>query len=937
MSDSGSYDRSRSEENEPPKVQPPMNVWNVMPTNAYTTASFAANYAAQAFQSAAAAGAIDSEMSSALINQTQAAVKLNYNNSPNNGGNTLGNNSAIAKPAQEVSALSFLNVAKLENRPTFAFQNPYTQASTSQAPKQQNDSSQSSIANNQFNRDGSTDVFGRNIPKTDSEHKRQEFQRRNDRRDRNDRNDVEEENGCVKISNMCSSTSYSDIRRFFSGLYIPNNGIKMINDDRGMRTGTAYIRFVRALNVPKALVRDGTMFKNNKIALEAVSDEDFKNAVDSYKPSRSRFNNNDNRGSNNDNSRRMDSRWDDRGRDDSAPRDERSRFNDKPFSVLLVKDVPSHATQLDVMKLFSSYTILDILLTHRPGNRRDTIAYIKFHRAEEAQMAYEEQTKHRINQRQVRIAIASDSDYEQAKEQMRLENEEQIRLQKELEERENREGVVTDGKAKAPMVDSDDRDDCEQENDQDQEDERIHEDDRDSQSFNIDEENNFNNEPDNMDQNSSNSKSSSRLNGIPSLLDIPASLDNAGDKVPDPRLRQGRPSRFDNPPSNNMNNMNNINNNNNSNQMTPAHDNFILIKNCEYRISIQTVGEFFVAHNLMPNHVEMLRNNRNQPRGEFIIELQNGKDAEKALRLNNIRLNSRPLRVCPISPQQIADILNKPFMNFFPGGGANNNNMMMARMMMMQNQGQRNNFNNLGGGGNYNNNNGNNRGYGNDRNMLDDDDQMQFGGPRGGNGGGGGGNGPMNNRKMNPFNNIPSNSNMFDDSNQQQQQQQSSKQQNQQQHQRQSEVIDLDNESVEGDDGNNDGDIDGGAEEEDIADRDEGNAEIDADPDADADADADADVDADDGDGDGIPEKFTLPGCVVEMENVPYRCGLKDIMDFFDGFNVLAEDIIRRYNDDGSPTGDARVAFRTPEDAKLAYEQKRQKSIMNRTIFLNVL
>lgn len=708
----------------------------------------------------------------------------------------------------------------------------------------------------------------------------------------------------------------------------------MINDDRGMRTGTAYIRFVRALNVPKALVRDGTMFKNSKIALEAVSDEDFKNAVDSYKPSRNRFNHNDNRGSNNDNSsRHMESRWDDRDRDrgDSTPRDERSRFNDKPFSVLLVKDVPSHATQLDVMKLFSSYTILDILMTHRPGNRRDTIAYIKFLRAEEAQSAYEEQTKHRINQRQVRIAIASDSDYEQAKEQMRLENEEQIRLQKELEERENRRDAETETNAKTPMVDSDDRNDCEQENDQDQDDEQNHEDDRDSQSFNIDEENNFNNEPDNIDQNSSNSKSSSRLNGIPSLLDIPATLDNAGDKVPDPRLRQGRPSRFDNPHSNNMNNMNNLNNMNNSNnnQMTPAHDNFILIKNCEYRLSIQTVGEFFVAHNLMPNHVEMLRNNRNQPRGEFIIELQNGKDAEKALRLNNVRLNSRPLRVCPISPQQIADILNKPFMNFFPGGGANNNNMMMARMMMMQNQ--RSNFNNLGGGGgNYNNNNGNNRGYGNDRNMLDDDDQMQFGGPRGGNGGDG--NGPMNNRKMNPFNNNPSNSNMYDDSNRQQQQ--SPQQQNQQppqQLQQHSEIIDLDNESVEGDDGNNDGDIDGGAEEEDIADCDDGNADIDAD------ADAEGDIDADAIDGDGIPEKFTLPGCVVEMENVPYRCGLKDIMDFFDGFNVQAEDIIRRYNDDGSPTGDARVAFSTPEDAKLAYEQKRQKSIMNRTIFLNVL
>ncbi|XP_055910270.1 homeobox protein 2 [Eupeodes corollae] len=903
-------------ENDQPKVQLPMNVWNVMPTNAYTTTNFVSNYAAQALQSAAAAGVIDSDMSSHLI----SSPSLNTGNVGFHSAKDNANKASGVKPVQDVSALSFLKVSQLENRPTFAFQNPYTQASSNM----KNDSSQGSTMkdqnnyrfqqSNQYNKDGGSnnqetwpDAFGRNIPKGEVGNKRFEFQRKNDKKD------AEEENSCVKISNMCQSTSYSDIRRFFSGLYIPNNGIKMINDQHGLRVGTAYIRFVRALNVPKALVRDGTMFKNKKISLEAVNDADFAEAVDSFKPSRNnRFGPNDNNGRPNyDPPRYNEINKDDR--DNSSFRDDkyRGRAHDKPFSILYVKDIPPYSTQQDVMKMFSSYTIFDILLTHKPENRRDIVAYVKFHRTEDAQAAFEEKVIHRINQRPVRVHIATEEEYEDAKERERIDTERQLKEQKEQEEIENRKRAEAEEKEKAETSkkseqDQDDRGDGEEEN-QNQErsgnDENedsphytIDDDDGDENAdFNQRDENgeDFNNDGDNYSNGSQQQGPVNPLNpfsGIPSLLDIPGPSKNKNkepEKNSDPRLRQGRPSRFDNP--------------NTNEQISPRNTNFILIKNCEYKTSIQTVGEYFVAHNFMPNHVEMLRNHRNQPCGEFIIELRSGQDAEQALCLNNNRLNSRPIRVSLITPQQIADRLNKPFMNFFPGGNQQqpNNNMMM----MMQNQGPRQNFNNMGGG-NYNNNR-NGHGYPNDRNNMYTPDnnqnfnQNQF---RGGNNNNNNGMGPrgfqgpmgMSNARINPF----SNANMYDDTNPPN-----------------NEIVDLDCDSTGTDDVNDDINDNAGAS---------GGVGV-------------GGSGGGGGGNDGIPEKFSRPGCVVEMENVPYRVGLNDIIDFFDGYNVKVEDIIRRYNDDGSPTGDARVAFNSAEEAKSAFETKRQKTILNRTIFLNVL
>lgn len=84
-------------------------------------------------------------------------------------------------------------------------------------------------------------------------------------------------------------------------------------------------------------------------------------------------------------------------------------------------------------------------------------------------------------------------------------------------------------------------------------------------------------------------------------------------------------------------------------------------------------------------------------------------------------------------------------------------------------------------------------------------------------------------------------------------------------------------------------------------------------------------------------EDFGAPGCVVSMENVPFRATIDDIMNFFSEFELTQDDVIRRFNERGQPTGDARVAFRTPFDAQRAVKTRHMDMIHDRRISLAIL
>ncbi|KAF4518491.1 hypothetical protein B566_EDAN006496 [Ephemera danica] len=84
-------------------------------------------------------------------------------------------------------------------------------------------------------------------------------------------------------------------------------------------------------------------------------------------------------------------------------------------------------------------------------------------------------------------------------------------------------------------------------------------------------------------------------------------------------------------------------------------------------------------------------------------------------------------------------------------------------------------------------------------------------------------------------------------------------------------------------------------------------------------------------------DKFGNPGCVIELQNVPYKADIDEIIEYFEGFDVARANVIRRYSDGGMPTGDARVALRAPAEAQRALQTLKFKKMRDRPIYLSIV
>lgn len=82
------------------------------------------------------------------------------------------------------------------------------------------------------------------------------------------------------------------------------------------------------------------------------------------------------------------------------------------------------------------------------------------------------------------------------------------------------------------------------------------------------------------------------------------------------------------------------------------------------------------------------------------------------------------------------------------------------------------------------------------------------------------------------------------------------------------------------------------------------------------------------------PSDFGQPGCVLMLSNLCYKAAIEDIVEEFREFDLHPDQIIRRFNDLGQPTGNACINFNSPEDADMAIEKYNSVKIMNRPIWL---
>lgn len=194
---------------------------------------------------------------------------------------------------------------------------------------------------------------------------------------------------CVAIRNAPNHTSYGDVRRFFPFL-IDKHGIKMINDNTGRRTGNIFVRFCDPRSKQLALQRKNNELKGETVVVEALDDDTYESAVDSYMPFR----------------------------DDNVPEENQPRIpppQQAPIcSVLRLSELPNFVKEQDIIKTFSDFSLLSIMLNDCRMTRTKT-AYVQFAKPEDARMAFERRNSYVFGKRLPTITSVTDEEYEKEK------------------------------------------------------------------------------------------------------------------------------------------------------------------------------------------------------------------------------------------------------------------------------------------------------------------------------------------------------------------------------------------------------------------------------------------------------------------------------------------------------------------------------------------
>ncbi|XP_059612604.1 uncharacterized protein LOC132259076 [Phlebotomus argentipes] len=567
---------------------------------------------------------------------------------------------------------------------------------------------------------------------------------------------------CVKIYGMDPITGYGEIRRFFYGLSINTDGIKMINDRHGKRVGMAYIEFMRSETRSVALARNGMMLKDRKVRISEITQEEFDKEVDSFRPTFSR----------NSHADRV-----------FQELDEMQNDSNKATRCLRVSNLPSHATQQDVIKMYSNFSLDEIVMLQE--SPRIYTAYVRFFRMDDTRLAYNLPAGH-FHFRNLEISLCDEDKFHRIlmKHGVGQNSVDDERSQESVDDvnlNDSRESdalyVVEDERSNEVYEVQDDEALCENDVSMDIV----------SQDSNEECSSAFRRQEDPRLLRTSDNIQSTFFNQ--SSLDPRLNRSSAASESRDPRL-----------------------------SMSKKRSDCVVMSNLEPKITDRDVVDFFSDIGLIPLRVHILLNTMGSPSGDCFVEFSSTDDADKALTKNKQHLGNNEMTVELIARDKVDEILNS-FDESSPPFEAELADEMPPQMFPMRGA------------------------FGMQPPMMRMRGPFPPRMPMGPNGG----------PPLGPFARPPFGMRM---------------------------------------NGNGGGPAMMG---------------------------------------------MIVPRSVVNIENLPYRAKCDDILEFFGDFELTPADIIRRFNDKGQPTGDARVRFRTPGEAMRAVDTRNQKRIMGRPVYLKVL
>lgn len=206
------------------------------------------------------------------------------------------------------------------------------------------------------------------------------------RRSRNNRNDPEK-NSCIRLFPYYGG--FGEIRRFFTGLFINNTGIKFALSQFNEQTGVVLVRFATSKEKDKALERNGQTLKGMDVQITNLSDDDFENAKDPEAITNST---------------------------DGA-------FKNDPFTCLVIEDLPPFTTNHHLLKMFSDFAVLNIYIVQK--QRAPSIGYIKFGSTEDAHKALSDKGRHSVEGKRVHVGPCKEEIFETIRKQQEGDQEKQ--------------------------------------------------------------------------------------------------------------------------------------------------------------------------------------------------------------------------------------------------------------------------------------------------------------------------------------------------------------------------------------------------------------------------------------------------------------------------------------------------------------------------------
>lgn len=69
----------------------------------------------------------------------------------------------------------------------------------------------------------------------------------------------------IRVKNFAPAASYKEIRTFLQGVQIEHDGIKLLHDANGQRTGQAFVRLIGIIDLKKALCRNKQFYEERQI------------------------------------------------------------------------------------------------------------------------------------------------------------------------------------------------------------------------------------------------------------------------------------------------------------------------------------------------------------------------------------------------------------------------------------------------------------------------------------------------------------------------------------------------------------------------------------------------------------------------------------------------------------------------------------------------